>query len=91
MTKSELIEGVASACPGVNKGDIARVHDAIFEEIAKALEAEGRFAVAGFGTFDVRGRAARKGRNPKTGEEMDIPASKNVGFKPAAALKNRIQ
>ena len=54
-------------------------------------EVEGRFAVPGFGTFDVKTRAARKGRNPKTGEEIDIPASKTVAFKPAGALKDKVK
>jgi len=91
MNKSELLDIVAEKCDGVSKADVGRVHDAIFDAIGRALEVDGRFAVAGFGTFDVKSRAARKGRNPATGAEMDIPASKSVGFRPAGALKDRIR
>jgi DNA-binding protein HU-beta len=91
MTKAELIDIIAEKVEGVSKADIARIHDAVFETITRALEVEGRYNVAGFGSFDVRARAARKGRNPKTGEEIDIPASKNVGFKPGSALKDRVK
>ncbi len=90
MTKAELIDIIGESLQGVSKADINRVHDAVFETIGKALEVDGRFAVPGFGTFEVKSRAARKGRNPKTGEEIDIPASKTVGFKPAAALKGSL-
>jgi DNA-binding protein HU-beta len=91
MTKAELIDIVAEQTLGVSKIDIGRVHDAIFATIVRALEVEGRFAVPGFGTFDVKTRAARKGRNPKTGEEIDIAASKTVAFKPAGALKEKVK
>ncbi len=87
MTKAELVDIVSESLEGVSKADINRVHDAIFQTIGKALAVDGRFAIPGFGTFEVRSRAARKGRNPKTGEEIDIAASKTVGFKPASALK----
>lgn len=90
MTKAELIDMVSEQHPGVSKADVGRIHDAIFDAVSKALKVEGRFAIAGFGTFDVRSRAERKGRNPQTGEEMTIPASKSVGFKPAAALKDSL-
>lgn len=90
MTKSELIDIVAEKVDGVSKADITRIHDAIFETMGKALSVDGRYAVSGFGTFDVRTRAARKGRNPQTGAEIDIPASKSVGFKAASALKDRV-
>jgi len=91
MTKAELIDIVAEKVDGVSKADIGRIYDATFETIGKALEVEGRFAVNGFGTFDVRERAARKGRNPQTGAEIDIAASKNVGFKAASGLKDRLK
>ncbi len=90
MTKAELIDIVAEQCPEVGKAKIAEVYGAIFSTVARALEVDGRYAVADFGTFDVKQRAARKGRNPKTGEEIDIAASRAVGFKPAGALKERL-
>ncbi|MBT5633626.1 MAG: HU family DNA-binding protein, partial [Nitrospina sp.] len=56
----------------------------------KAIKKEKRFAYPSFGTFTVRSRKARKGRNPRTGEEIKIKASKTVGFKPAPTLKNSL-
>lgn len=90
MTKAELIDIVADQA-GLTKADTTRVYDAIFEAITKSLKKEGRFAVSGFGTFEVRKRAARKGRNPQTGEAIKIKASKSVGFKQAAALKESVK
>jgi DNA-binding protein HU-beta len=91
MTKAELIDIVAEQSEGVTKADISRVYDKIFDTIGRALEAEDRYAVAGFGTFEVKERSERKGRNPQTGEEMTIAASRSVGFKPAGALKDRVK
>ncbi len=62
----------------------------MFEEIAKAIKKEKRFQMPGFGTFSVKTRKARTGRNPKTGEEIKIKASKTVGFKPAPTLKEKL-
>lgn len=90
MTKAELIEIVSEQVDGVSKADLARVHDAIFATIGEALKVDGKFAVAGFGSFEVKERAARKGRNPRTGEEIDIAASKTVNFRPAGALKEQL-
>jgi DNA-binding protein HU-beta len=64
--------------------------DATFQAIAKTIKKEKRFAYPGFGTFTVRSRKARKGRNPQTGEEIKIKASKTVGFKPAPTLKSSL-
>ena len=61
--------------------------DATFENLARALRKEKRFQVPGFGTFSVRARKARKGRNPQTGAVINIKASRTVRFKPAPALK----
>lgn len=90
MTKGELLDAVASKNPGLSKKQVGEVVEALFETIGSAIEKEGKFAYAGFGTFDVRKRAARTGRNPQTGQEMQIPESKTVGFKPAKALKDRL-
>jgi len=90
MTKAELIEIVA-ADTGLTKADTQRVYDSIFEAITKSLKKEGRYAVSGFGTFEVRKRSARKGRNPQTGETIKIKASKSVAFKQATALKSTIK
>lgn len=90
MTKAELIDIVAEQVGDVSKAKIGEVYGAIFATIAKALEVDGRYAVADFGSFDVKDRAARTGRNPATGETIEIAASRAVGFKPASALKDRL-
>lgn len=90
MTKAELITIVAERCEGASKAEVTKIHDTIFETIGEALAEEGRYAVSGFGTFEVRERPARQGRNPRTGEPMEIAASKNVGFKAASALKQNL-
>ena len=91
MTKDELINAVVKSCRSDNltkrlAGDVV---DAAFEHISKAIKKEKRFAPS-FGTFTVRSRKARKGRNPQTGEEIKIKASKTVGFKPAPTLKTSL-
>lgn len=89
MNKSELIEHVATATSS-DKASAGRAVEAMLEGIAAALEKGDSVALAGFGTFDVRHRAARTGRNPATGESIEIAASTSAGFKPAAGLKRRL-
>ena len=86
MTKADLIETVAEK--GMTKKAAAELVDALFVTIGKSIKKEGRFAYPGFGTWTVRSRKARKGRNPQTGAEIKIKASKTVGFKPAKELKS---
>jgi DNA-binding protein HU-beta len=86
MTKGELIEAVAKSAK-INKRVAGEVVDATFENISKAIRKNKRFLVPGFGTFSVRSRKARKGRNPQSGAVMMIKASRTVGFKPAPDLK----
>ncbi|TMA11472.1 MAG: HU family DNA-binding protein [Deltaproteobacteria bacterium] len=86
MTKSDLINAVAKGAK-VNKKVAGEVMDATFETLARAIKKEKRFLVPGFGTFTVRSRKARKGRNPQTGADIMIKASRTVGFKPAPDLK----
>ena len=92
MTKGQLIEAVQKSCnaDNISKRLTGDVLDAAFESIQKAIKKNKRFSYPGFGTFTVRNRKARKGRNPQTGAEMQIKASKTVGFKPAPKLKNSI-
>ena len=92
LTKDELITAVikASKSPDLSKRAAGDIIDATFGVIAKAIKKEKRFAYPSFGTFTVRSRKARKGRNPQTGEEIKIKASKTVGFKPAPTLKNSL-
>ena len=89
MSKSSLVEAVANATE-LSKTASAVAVDAVFDTITKALKKEGKFGLVGFGTFSVRKRAARKGRNPATGEQIKIKASKSVGFKQGTELKKTI-
>ena len=86
MTKGDLVNAVAKAA-GLNKTTAVDAVDAIFENLARAIRKDRRFQVPGFGTFTVRSRKSRKGRNPQTGDEITIKASRTVGFKPAPDLK----
>jgi DNA-binding protein HU-beta len=92
MTKDDLINSVVKTCKGddLSKRLVSDVIDAAFESIAKSIKKEKRFSYPAFGTFTVRNRKARKGRNPQTGEEIKIKASKTVGFKPAPTLKSSL-
>ena len=86
MTKADLISSVAKAAK-ISKRAAGDAVNASFEGLARAIKREKRFQVPGFGTFTVRSRKARMGRNPQTGAAISIKASRTVGFKPAPALK----
>lgn len=86
MTKGELIDAVAKSA-NISKVAASDAVDATFDSIARAIRKSKRFQVPGFGTFTVRSRKARKGRNPQTGAVISIKASRSVGFKPAPVLK----
>jgi DNA-binding protein HU-beta len=91
MTKADLIEKLQkSTGKDLSKKALADLMDELFGEIAKSVKKEKRFAYPGFGTFTIRKRAARVGRNPRTGEEIKIGPSKTVTFKPAPNLKNSL-
>lgn len=89
MNKAELIESIANAAD-LSKASAGRALDATIESITKALKKGDTVTLVGFGTFSVRKRAARMGRNPRTGEEIKIKASKVPGFKSGKALKDAI-
>jgi DNA-binding protein HU-beta len=89
MNKSELIEAVASEAD-LSKADATRATDAVFDSISNALRQGDQVTLVGFGTFSVRERAARTGRNPQTGEAINIKASKTPGFKAGKALKDAV-
>jgi DNA-binding protein HU-beta len=78
--KTEIVDRVAEGT-GVPKADVSRVVDKMLEEVRSCLDGGESVALRGFGTFRVTETAARKGRNPATGQEMDIPAGRRVGFK----------
>lgn len=86
MTKAELINAVAKAVK-ISKRAAGDAVNATFGSIARSIKRDKRIQVPGFGTFSVRSRKARKGRNPQTGAVINIRASRTVGFKPAPALK----
>lgn len=90
MNKTDLITKVAEST-GMSKKDVTNVVEAVFESISEALQQGDKVQLVGFGNFEVRERTARKGRNPQTGEEIDIPASKVPAFKPGKALKDGIK
>ena len=89
MNKAELINAVAAAAD-VSKKDAEAVIVATVDAITKALAEGDRVQLVGFGSFEVKKRAARTGRNPKTKEAIEIPASKVPVFKPGKALKDTI-
>ena len=89
MTKQELAQKVASDT-GLSGSDAKNAVDATFEAIASELAGGGEVAVAGFGKFSVSERSAREGRNPATGETIQIAASKAAKFSAASALKKSL-
>ena len=90
MTKADLIEKVQASHDGLSKRQVALVLDAVFEQLAKGIRKDKRFSMPGFGTFVVKKRAGRVGRNPQTGAEIQIAPTKTIGFKPAPELKNAL-
>ncbi|MBM7701715.1 HU family DNA-binding protein [Metabacillus iocasae] len=90
MNKTELINAVAEASE-LSKKDATKAVDAVFESILETLKTGDKVQLIGFGNFEVRERAARKGRNPQTGDEIEIPASKVPAFKPGKALKDAVK
>ncbi len=89
MNKAELVDVVAGSA-SLSKADATRVLDAVLDGIKDALRKGDIVTLLGFGTFDVRARAARSGRNPRTGETLQIKASKVPGFKAGKALKDAV-
>jgi DNA-binding protein HU-beta len=89
MNKAELIDAVATQA-GLQKTEATRAVEAVFDTISAALKSGDTVALLGFGTFSVKARAARSGRNPRTGETIEIPASKVPGFKAGKALKDAV-
>lgn len=89
MNKSELIDAVAEQAD-LSKAAAGRAVDAVFEVVANSLKDGEAVTLLGFGTFSVRERAARSGRNPRTGEMIQIGASTLPVFKPGKALKEAV-
>jgi len=89
MNKGDLVNAMSDGS-GLSKTDAERALDAMIDAIKTALQKGDQVSLVGFGTFVVRERAARTGRNPRTREEITIPASKVPAFKPGKALKDAV-
>ena len=90
MNKTELVEAVAKKM-GTTKKEAEAAVSAFTETVKEALVEGKKVQLVGFGNFEVRERAARKGRNPQTGEELDIPATKVPAFKPGKGFKEVVK
>jgi DNA-binding protein HU-beta len=90
MTKAELIARLADSA-GMTKVDAAKAVDGVSDVITKALKKGEKVTWTGFGTFEVRSRAARTGRNPQTGAPLHIPATKTPAFKAGKSLKDSVK
>ncbi len=89
MNKGELIDAVASAA-GLSRADATKAVDAVLDSITGTLSNGGSVSLVGFGTFSVKARAARAGRNPRTGEAVPVPARKVPIFKVSKMLKDKV-
>ena len=89
MTKADLIEKVSRAA-GMSRKDSEGIIETIFESIVQALRSSDKLEVRGFGSFRTRERKSRVGRNPKTGERVEVPPKRVPYFKPSKALKDLI-
>ena len=91
MNKAELVEAIQKALGAdATKRSAEEALDAVLTSISKGVKKDKKVQIIGFGTFEVKKRAARMGRNPKTGEAMQINASKSVKFSPSAAFKKSL-
>ena len=90
MTKSELIARIAELNPHLYQSDAERIVSTVFDEISAALAEGNRVELRGFGVFSVRGRNARSGRNPSTGEKVRVEAKNVPFFKAGKKLKDRL-
>ncbi|MDH5184417.1 MAG: HU family DNA-binding protein [Gammaproteobacteria bacterium] len=89
MNKSELIDAIAEGAD-ISKAAASRALDSAIDTVSNALKGGDQVTIVGFGTFQVRDRAARVGRNPRTGDEIQIAAAKVPAFKPGKALKDAV-
>lgn len=91
MTKGEFVRAVVKHSETeLTIKDAEKIVEVVFREMGRAVSERGRFVWPGFGTFTVRDRAARQGRNPRTGETMKVDATRTVAFKAAPALKGKL-
>ena len=90
MIRSELVEMLAQANPDLALRDIEGIVSTFFDEISKRLASDGRVELRGFGAFSTRARDARTGRNPRTGETVDVEAKRVPYFKPGKEMRSRL-
>jgi len=90
MIRSELLQLLARENPDLRTEDIERAVDTFFEEIATRLAKGGRVELRGFGAFSTRERDARKGRNPRTGETVEVPGKRVPFFKPGKEMRAKL-
>lgn len=90
MIRSELLQALARENPDLRASDVERALDTFFDQIASRLAAGGRVELRGFGAFSTRERDARKGRNPRTGESVDVPGKRVPYFKPGKEMRARL-
>lgn len=90
MIRSELLPALAKANPELRTDDVEKIVDVFFDEIAQRLAEGGRVELRGFGAFSTRERDPRKGRNPRTGEAVDVPGKKVPFFKPGKEMRARL-
>lgn len=87
MIRSELLQALSKENPDLRAEEVEQVLDTFFDEIGKRLAEGGRVELRGFGAFSTRDRGARKGRNPRTGEAVDVPEKKVPYFKPGKEMR----
>ena len=90
MIRSELLQALAKESPGLRGEEIERVVDVFFDEVAQRLADGGRVELRGFGAFSTREREPRKGRNPRTGDSVEVPGKRVPYFKPGKEMRARL-
>ncbi len=90
MIRSELVQQLADENPDLSVKDVERIVDVFFDEISARLAEGGRVELRGFGAFSTRARTARLGRNPRTGESVDVDAKRVPYFKPGKEMRERL-
>lgn len=90
MIRSELVQNLADANPGLKLAEVEHIVDIFFEEMVDQLVSGGRVELRGFGAFSTRARKARIGRNPRTGESVEVDAKRVPYFKPGKDMRERL-
>ena len=90
MIRSELLQALAKESPGLRAEEIERMVDVFFDEVTQRLADGGRVELRGFGAFSTREREPRKGRNPRTGDAVEVPAKRVPYFKPGKEMRARL-